>query len=175
MPLYTQRIHRSIGPFTDLTFFPPLSSICTRHHMPKLTSLERTYHPFTMKILLSRPSQHSGSMQPQRSTSQPADGSILSTLRTDFPELFQLFRTGTTGSKSTSGTPGSRGHNELSTQFPRAWSDPVSSLRKVGISGWLTPLSSILIWRTTKMEHFHSMDSSPTGHLVRIDAAISHS
>jgi len=96
-------------------------------------------------------------------------------LHTNFLELSRLFGTGTTGSKSTSSTPGSRGCNELSTRFPRAWSDPVSSLRKAGISGWLTPLSSILIWWTTKMEHFCSMDSSPTGHLVRIDATISHS
>jgi len=80
-----------------------------------------------------------------------------------------------TGSKSTSGTPGSRGRDELSSRYPHAWSNPVSSLRKAGISGWLTPLSSILIWRTTKMECFCSMDSSPTGCLVRIDVTISHS
>ena len=128
-----------------------------------------------MKILLSRLSQHSGSTHAQRSTSQPADGSILSTLRTNFPELSQLFGTGTTGSRSTSGTPGSKERDKLSTQYPCAWSDPVSSLRKVGISGWLTPLSSVSIWWTTKMERFHSKDSSPTGCLVRINATISHS
>jgi len=94
---------------------------------------------------------------------------------TDFPELSRLFGTGTTGSKSTSGIPGSRERDELSTRYPHAWSDPVSSLRRVGISGWLTPLSSVSIWQTTKMELFRSMDSSPTGHLVRIDATISHS
>jgi len=129
--------------------------------MPELTSLGRTYHPSTMKILLSQPSQRFGSTQPQRSTSQPADGSILSMLCTDFLELSQLFGTGTTGSKSTSGTPGSKGHDELSTQFPHAWSDPVSSLRRAGISGWLTPLSSVSIWWTTKMEHFISWTPAP--------------
>ena len=40
-------------PSMDLQFFPPLSSICTRHHTPELTSLGRTYHPSIMKILLS--------------------------------------------------------------------------------------------------------------------------
>jgi len=128
-----------------------------------------------MKMMLLRPSQPSGSMPHQRYTSQPADGGILSTLHSNFPELSQLFGTGMTGSRLTSGTPGSRECAEHSTRFPRAWSDPVSSLRKPGISGWLTPLSSILIWWTTKMEHFRSMDSSPIGHQVRIDVTILHS
>jgi len=128
-----------------------------------------------MKILLSQPSQPSGSTLPQRSTSQPVAGGILSTLSSDFLELSQLFGTGMIGSKSNSSTPGSREHAEHSSQYPRAWSNPVSILRKQGTSGWLTPLSSILIWRITKAEHFCSMDSSPTGRLARIDATILHS
>jgi len=128
-----------------------------------------------MKVLLLQPSQPSGSMLPQRSTSQPVVGGILSTLSSDFPELSRLFGTGTIGSKSTSGTPGSRECAKHSSQYLHAWSDLVSSLRKQGTSGWLTPLSSVSIWWITKVEHFCSMDSSPTGRLVRINATILYS
>ena len=123
-----------------------------------------------MKILLSQLCLPSGSTCHQKSTNPTLGGGILGMMRSDFPELSLLFRTGMTGLSTTQDRSGNMRVQGSKSPYQHAWTHWVVVSKSLKQSGLPKPYLAASIWWIMSKGNFTPYVLASLGQEVLLDS-----